>query len=62
MLMKRNFKRGYELSVLTIRDVKHDIHIKPKSYKLELLRSWSFNMVLELGLVGGLVFEPPLPI
>ena len=36
---------------------KHDIHIKPKSYKLELLGEWSFNMVSKLGLAGGPRFK-----
>ena len=40
--------------------LKHDIHIKPKSYKLELLEELMFNMVLELGLERGLGFEPLL--
>ena len=26
---------------------RHDFHIKSKSYRLEILGSWSFNMVLE---------------
>ena len=35
---------------------KHNIHIKPKSYKFELLGEL-VNMVSELGLAGGLGFE-----
>ena len=38
--------------------VKHYIHIKPKSYKLELFfMSYLFNMVSELGLTRGHEFE-----
>ena len=40
--------------------VKHDNHIEPKSFKLELLGELVFNMVSELGLVRGLGFESPL--
>ena len=39
---------------------KHDIHIKSKSYKLELLGELVINMVSELGLAGGPGFEPSL--
>ena len=37
--------------------LKHDIHIKPKSYKFELLGELAFNMVPELGLARGPGFE-----
>ena len=49
--------RSYAPSLLQIYLLKHDIHIKLKSYKLELLGEWSFNMVSELGLAGGPGFE-----
>ena len=37
--------------------LKHDIHIKSKSFKLKLLGELSFNMVSKLGFVGGLGFN-----
>ena len=39
---------------------KHNIYIKLKSYKLELLKSWSFNMVSKPDLTGGPGYVPYL--
>ena len=40
-----------------INKVKHDIHIKFKSYELNFSECWLFNMILDLGLVGGHEFD-----